>query len=209
MFGGCCSWDGAGGRVTRGGRGSFLVFVRKQETATAAMASIEDAAECGERADALVSGVLGKVMTQRRSIAVALDYVKALSRGTWANCWELAEAAGHEGPHRMQALLRRYMWPWEKLRALLPAHATGTRPLFRRPHTMGGGLVTPIGRFGMAGSDIRREAGAMPQSARCSVDKDCGSLSKASSKLDCLDSVCSRHWCGVVLRGGLESEQLG
>ena len=92
------------------------------------MASIEDAAECGERADALVSGVLGRVMRQRRSIAAALDYVKALSRGTRANCWELAEEAGHEGPHRMQALLRRYKWPWEALRALLPARAAECLP---------------------------------------------------------------------------------
>src|SRR6266704_4437284 len=94
-------------------------FVRKQDAATAAVASIEDAAEYGERADALVSGVLGRVMRQRRSIAAALDYVKALARGTRANCWELAEEAGHEGPHRMQALLRRYRWSWEKLRGAL------------------------------------------------------------------------------------------
>jgi len=39
---------------------------RKQETATAAMASIEDAADCGERADALVSSVLAGVMRQHR-----------------------------------------------------------------------------------------------------------------------------------------------
>jgi hypothetical protein len=62
------------------------------------MASIEDAADCGERADALVSGVLAGVMRQQRSIAVAMDYVRALSRETRANCWELAEKAGHEGP---------------------------------------------------------------------------------------------------------------
>src|SRR5271157_5916285 len=110
MLGGCCGRDRADGRATRGSRGSLLVFVTKQETATAAMASIEDAAECGERADALVSAALGRVMRQRRSIAAAMDYVKALSRGTRANCWELAEEAGHEGPHRMQALLRRYKW---------------------------------------------------------------------------------------------------
>ena len=59
------------------------------------MASIEDAAECGEEADSLVSGVLSRVMRQRRSIGAALDYVKALSRGTRANCWELAEEAMH------------------------------------------------------------------------------------------------------------------
>jgi SRSO17 transposase len=92
------------------------------------MASIEDAAEYGERADALVSGVLGRVLRQRRSIAAALDYVRALSRGTRANCWEKAEAAGHEGPCRMQALLRRYKWPWEALRGLLPALAAECLP---------------------------------------------------------------------------------
>jgi hypothetical protein len=102
--------------------------VEKQETATAAMASIDDAAECGERADALVSAVLGRVMWRRRSIRTAMDYVRALSRETRANCWELAEAAGHEGPHRMQALLGRYKWSWEKLRGLLPGLAAECLP---------------------------------------------------------------------------------
>ena len=64
----------------RGGRGSFLDFVRKQDTATTAVASIEDAAEYGERADALVSGLLGRVMRQRRTVAAAMDYIRALSR---------------------------------------------------------------------------------------------------------------------------------
>jgi SRSO17 transposase len=83
------------------------------------MASIEDAAEVGERADALVSGLLGRVMRQGRSVASGLDYVRALSRDTRANCWELAESAGHGGAHRMQALLSRYKWSWEQLRGLL------------------------------------------------------------------------------------------
>jgi hypothetical protein len=87
------------------------------------MASIEDAAECGERADGLVSGLLGRVMRQRRTVAVAMDYVRALSRETRANCWELALKAGHEGPHRMQALLGRCKWSWEEARALLPGLA--------------------------------------------------------------------------------------
>ena len=92
------------------------------------MASIEDAAGSGARADALVRAVLGPVMRQRRSVAVALDYVRALSRDTRANCWELAEASGHEGPHRMQALLRTYKWRWEKLRGALPALAAACLP---------------------------------------------------------------------------------
>ena len=87
------------------------------------MASIEDAAEYGERADALVRGLLGRIMRQRRTAAVAMDYIRALSRETRANCWELAVAAGHEGPHRLQALLSRHKWSWEELRGLLPGLA--------------------------------------------------------------------------------------
>ena len=87
------------------------------------MASIEDAAECGDRADALVRDLLGRIMRQRRSVAVAMDYIRALSRETRANCWELALRAGHAGPHRMQALLSRCKWRWEEVRDLLPGLA--------------------------------------------------------------------------------------
>ncbi len=87
------------------------------------MASIEDAADCGERADALVMGLLGRIMRQQRSVAAAMDYIRALSRETRANCWELALRAGHEGPHRLQALLSRHKWSWEELRGLLPGLA--------------------------------------------------------------------------------------
>ena len=45
-----------------------------------------------------------------------------------ANCWSLAEAAGHHSPYRMQALLRSYRWDWEKLRAELPALARAWLP---------------------------------------------------------------------------------
>ena len=61
------------------------------------VASIEDAAECGERADALVRDLVGRIMRQRRSVAAAMDYMRALSRETRANCWKLALRAGHEG----------------------------------------------------------------------------------------------------------------
>jgi SRSO17 transposase len=111
------------GRETQDGRGSFLDFVEKQETATAAVASIEDAADCDERADALVSGLLGRVMRQRRTVAAAMDYIRALSPDTRANAWELARKSGHEGPHRLQALLSRTKWSWRQARGLLPGMA--------------------------------------------------------------------------------------
>lgn len=92
------------------------------------MASIEDAEECGERADALVNGVLGRIMRQQRSTAVAMDYVQALSRETRANCWELTERAGYARPHRMQALFRRRRWAWRELRAELADLRAGCLP---------------------------------------------------------------------------------
>jgi len=95
------------------------LLVEQDEYATAASASIEDVAACAARVDAQVKAVLGQVMAQQRSAETAFAYVAALSPGTRANCWCLAEAVGHEGWGRMQALLRSYRWDWKQLRAQL------------------------------------------------------------------------------------------
>jgi SRSO17 transposase len=97
--------------------------VEQDEYTTAAQASIEDVADCTARVDAQVRAILGEVMAQGRSADVAFDYVAALSPGTRANCWSLAESAGHEGWGRMQALLGSYRWDWKDLRAKLAALA--------------------------------------------------------------------------------------
>jgi hypothetical protein len=76
--------------------------------------------------DAQVSAVLGRVMAQRRTVATAADYVRGLSAGVKANCWQLAEAAGHE--NRMQALLRTCRWRWENPRSELPTLALAWLP---------------------------------------------------------------------------------
>jgi len=78
--------------------------------------------------DAQVLAVLGEVMAQRRSARVALDYVAALSPSVRANCWSLAESAGHEGWGRMQALLGSYRWDFKDLRAKLGALAAAWVP---------------------------------------------------------------------------------
>jgi len=67
-------------------------------------------------------------VAQRRSAQTALDYVRALAPGVKANCWSLAEAAGHDSPCRMQALLHSYRWGWRRLRAELPALALAWLP---------------------------------------------------------------------------------
>ena len=60
-------------------------------------------------------------MAQRRSAVVASGYVAALAPGVKANCWALAESAGHDGWGRMQALLSSYRWDWAELPALAAA----------------------------------------------------------------------------------------
>jgi SRSO17 transposase len=67
-------------------------------------------------------------MAQRRSVETAFGYVAALAPGVKANCWAIAEEAGHQGPHRMQALLGSYVWDWEDLRGELPALAASWLP---------------------------------------------------------------------------------
>jgi SRSO17 transposase len=102
--------------------------VERDDHDTAAWASIEEVAGCAERVDARVRAVLGEVLAQRRSAAVAFDYVVALSPSARANCWSLAESAGHQGWGRMQALLSSYQWDWKDLRGRLAALAAAWVP---------------------------------------------------------------------------------
>jgi SRSO17 transposase len=102
--------------------------VEENNNDTAAWASIDDVAACRARVDAQVRAVLGRVLAQRRSVEVAFGYLSALAPGVKANCWSLAEEAGHEGPHRMQALLGAYRWDWKDLRGELPGLAAAWLP---------------------------------------------------------------------------------
>jgi SRSO17 transposase len=102
--------------------------VEENNNDTAAWASIDDVADCTARVDAQVRAVLGRVLAQRRSVEVAFGYLSALSPRVKANCWSVAEEAGHEGPHRMQALLGSYRWDWQDLRGGLAGLAAGWLP---------------------------------------------------------------------------------
>ena len=64
-------------------------------------------------------------VAQRHSAEVAFGYLSALASEVKANCWSAAEEAGHEGPHRMQALLGTYRWGRKK--AARQATLRGTR----------------------------------------------------------------------------------
>ncbi len=57
---------------------------------------------------------LAPVFCQARSRLAAFDYVDALlaEPGDRRSCWQLAEAAGHVSPRRLQALLAEHAWDW-------------------------------------------------------------------------------------------------
>jgi SRSO17 transposase len=86
----------------------------------AATAIVEDGRWLGELHDELC-GLLAPVFAQARSRLAAFAYLGALlaEPGDRRSCWQLAEAAGHATPRRLQALLAEHAWDWEAaLRAL-------------------------------------------------------------------------------------------
>lgn len=65
--------------------------------------------------------LLAGVFMQARSRLAAFAYVGALlaEPGDRKSCWQLAEAAGHATPRRMQALLAEHAWDWKAALAAL------------------------------------------------------------------------------------------
>lgn len=57
--------------------------------------SLEGIAAGVRAVDEVIQAALGPVFAQKRSLEVAWDYVTTLSPQVKANCWALAEAAGH------------------------------------------------------------------------------------------------------------------
>ena len=59
---------------------------------------------------------LAPVFCQARSRLAAFGYIGALvtAAGERRSCWQLAEAAGHATPRRMQALLAEHAWDWQE-----------------------------------------------------------------------------------------------
>ena len=86
----------------------------------AAGAIVEDRAWLGGLRRELFSGLAG-VFAQARSRLTAFAYVGALlaEPGGRKSCWQLAEAAGHATPRRMQALLAEHAWDWTAALAAL------------------------------------------------------------------------------------------
>ncbi len=80
----------------------------------AAAAIVEDGRWLGKLHDEL-HGLLAPVFGGARSRLAAFAYIGALlaEPGDRRSCWQLAEAAGHATPRRMQALLAEHAWDWK------------------------------------------------------------------------------------------------
>jgi SRSO17 transposase len=87
--------------------------VTQQDPQVAAGAIVEDKCWLGQLQDEL-RGLLAPVFCQARSRLTAFAYIGALlaEPGDRRSCWQLAEAAGHATPRRMQALLGEHAWDW-------------------------------------------------------------------------------------------------
>ena len=104
-------------------------FVKQDNDNTAAVASIEDVADCAARADAQVRAVLRRVLAQRRSAAVALGLrggAGAGSEGELLGAGGIGRSRG-VGPDA-GACCSSYRWEWTELRAQLPALAAAWIP---------------------------------------------------------------------------------
>ena len=88
-------------------------FVRTLNNEVAVEAIVGDGAWLGELRRELFA-LLAGVFAQARSRLAAFAYIGALlaEPGDRRSCWQLAEAAGHATPRRMQALLAEHRWDW-------------------------------------------------------------------------------------------------
>jgi SRSO17 transposase len=89
--------------------------VRRQDQQVAAGAIVEDGRWLGSLHDELRAR-LAPVFAQARSRLTAFAYIGALLTAGLdrRSCWQLAEAAGHGTPRRMQALLAEHAWDWQE-----------------------------------------------------------------------------------------------
>jgi SRSO17 transposase len=94
--------------------------VTRQDNEVAARVIVEDRTWLRELHGELFA-LLAGVFAQARSRLTAFAYVRVLlaEPGDRRSCWQLAEAAGHATPRRMQALLAEHAWDWQAALAAL------------------------------------------------------------------------------------------
>src|SRR5512142_3147622 len=98
------------------------MFMRHDQDAAVAAATVADDARSALRADLLgrVAGCFPRRETRQSCGQMVSGLLMELEDH---NCWTIAEAAGHRGPHRLQHLLSRAVWDGRRVLDIASAWA--------------------------------------------------------------------------------------
>jgi len=132
----------------------------------AAAAIVGDKRWLGKLRDELHAAI-APVFAQARSRFAAFAYVGALlaEAGDRRSCWQLAEAAGHAPPRRMQALLGEHAWDWQAALTALQRFILGH--LGDPEAVLVAGETTELKKGEMTAGVSRQHAGITGQVENC------------------------------------------
>jgi SRSO17 transposase len=156
---------------------------------------VEDGRWLGGLRDELRAG-LAPVFCQARSRLAAFAYVDALlaEPGDRRSCWQLAEAAGHATPRRMQALLAEHAWDHAAALAGLQ------RFILARPGDPGAILVldetAELKKGQMTVGAGRQHAGITGQVENCQTVVNCAYVTARGHALFDFRLYLPKAWCG-------------
>jgi SRSO17 transposase len=168
--------------------------VRQQDQQVAAGAIVGDGRWLGGLQDELCA-LLAPVFAQARSRLAAFGYIGALlaEPGDRRSCWQLAEAAGHVTPRRMQALLAGHAWDWKA--------ALGAVQRFVLDHLGEPGAVLVIDETAelkkgeMTVGVGRQHAGITGQVENCQTVVNCAYVTGRGHALFDFRLYLPRAWC--------------
>ena len=160
----------------------------------AAGAIVEDGCWLGKLHDEL-RGLLAPVFAQARSRLAGFAYLGALlaEPGDRRSCWQLAEAAGHATPRRLQALLAEHAWDWKA--------ALGALQRFIVDHLGDPGAVlvfdetAELKKGQMTVGVARQHAGITGQVENCQTVVNCAYVTGRAHALFDFRLYLPKAWC--------------
>ena len=177
----------------------------QQNQQVAAAAIVEDQAWLGELQEELRAAI-APVFAQARSRLTAFAYVAALlaAGGDRRSCWQLAEAAGHGSPRRMQALLGERAWDWKAalkgLQRFILAHLADPGAILVLDET------AELKKGTMTAGVSRQHAGITGQVENCQTVVFCAYVTAAPTR--CLTSGSTCRKPGAATRRRRERAQV-
>jgi len=169
--------------------------VTSQDDEVAAEAIVEDGAWLGGLRRELFA-LLAGVFAQARSRLMAFAYVGALlaEPGDRRSCWQLAEAAGHVTPRRMQALLTEHVWDWtaalKALQRFILAHLSDAEAIVVLDET------AELKKGTMTVGVARQHAGITGQVENCQTVVFAAYVTARAHTLFDFRLYLPRQWCG-------------